>query len=75
MAVTASHVIVHRQVGIKNLEFPESFNLVEWIEAASLRGSQGLCFQGSLFSAYADCVRIVFDEALQIKTVTRQDAG
>src|ERR1700730_10135010 len=72
---TASQVTVDRQVGIENLEFAESLNLVERIEGSGLRGCQGLIFQASLFGANADEVGIIFDEALYINPVMRQDAG
>src|SRR5437879_3192903 len=47
VAIAASQVIVHRQVGVKNLELTESFNLVEWIEAPACAAAKACASKAS----------------------------
>src|ERR1700730_8904939 len=64
MTVTASQVIVDRQVGMEHLEFSESLDLMEGIKGSGFRRSQGLRLQTCFFGDDAEEVGVIFDEAL-----------
>jgi hypothetical protein len=74
MAIATGHVVIYCQIGIEDLELPESLDLVVWVKRSGLCGCESLCLQRSLFSPNPFGIRIVRDDALKVKFLPGQDA-
>jgi hypothetical protein len=74
MAIAASDVFVHGQIGVIDLKLAQSFDLMVGIQFSGLCGRQRLSLEHGFLCPNSNCVRIVLDDALKVQFLTWQYA-
>src|ERR1700704_353405 len=74
MAIAAGEVLVYGQLGVEDLKLAQSLDLMVWIQVPWLRPRPRLGFEHGFFRPDPLGIRIIRDDALQVKSLARQYA-